>query len=717
MAIVTQTINVDLRPHYNRRNQSMVYCSQYDNDLRNIVLNIANEGEPVDVSTYTIYIEGTKPDKHGFSYELTSIGGSVSNNVITVPLQTQMTAVAGLTNAEVVLYSNDERIGSANFILNVEKAGLAEDVDISETDIPAYVDGAQHAAAEATQAKDDAVSAKDTAVEAAETAQQAKDSIPADYTELSDSVLDLKNALSVDEQRLESLDGFLYLDESLWRIGNIAISASGWQYNDMNSRVSTKQGVTYALKSGDVIGLRDYSDARFYIGYRRADGTYGLGGWYRQDYTVVEDGDYVINTSNETDRNLNGDMYSLFGLIFIKRSNESLVHDVDTFNDVFTNNLKVLGTNKFDKSANGSHSATNNQITGLSIANGESFTVYVKRTLTNWIYCYGYDSANNSVLLFDTNKAEGYFTVTATQNITKIGITVPTSADADSVRFTAFGATSPVTEIIPLYDGLSDTYAVAKKYAFIKGIAHRGWSEAPENTGVAFKQAKLNGFDYVETDVRFTSDGVPVLLHDASINRTARNADGTTISDTINISDITYAQALTYDFGIYKGNKYAGTRIMSLADFAALCKNLGLNAYIELVAGEAYTQSKVQTVYDTIKINGLPVERVTFISGNVTYLSYVHTISNKARLGYVTNGLTADSVTALNNLKSQNEVFIDENYAVITTERVNICANSDMPLEAWNITTAAQILALHNYVTGVTSDGVNASKVVFENSI
>lgn len=196
MAIVTQTINVDLRPHYNRRNQSMVYCSQYDNDLRNIVLNIANEGVPVDVSTYTIYIEGTKPDKHGFTYELTSIGGSVSNNVITVPLQTQMTAAAGLTNAEVVLYSNDERIGSANFILNVEKAGLAEDVDISETDIPAYVDGAQQAAAEATQAKDDAVSAKDTAVSAAATAQTVLDSIPADYSDLSDSVDDLKNALN-----------------------------------------------------------------------------------------------------------------------------------------------------------------------------------------------------------------------------------------------------------------------------------------------------------------------------------------------------------------------------------------------------------------------------------------------------------------------------------------------------------------------------------------
>ncbi len=279
MAIVTQTINVDLRPHYNRRNQSMVYCSQYDNDLRNIVLNIANEGEPVDVSTYTIYIEGTKPDKHGFSYELTSIGGSVSNNVITVPLQTQMTAVAGLTNAEVVLYSNDERIGSANFILNVEKAGLAEDVDISETDIPAYVDGAQQAAAEATQAKDDAVSAKDTAVSAAETAQTVLDSIPEDYSELSDSVLDLKNALVNNASPLEQ--GKLS--------GSFATVETGW----MSSATTVTHPELVQLKKGTKLTVSIPSGLKLGImSFEYANGT------YTRKQNEYLNSDYVIPYEN-----------------------------------------------------------------------------------------------------------------------------------------------------------------------------------------------------------------------------------------------------------------------------------------------------------------------------------------------------------------------------------------------------------------------------------
>lgn len=194
-AIATQTINLDLRPHFNRQNNCIVYCSQYDNDLRNVVVNIADAGTAVNVSTYTIYIEGTKPDKKGFSYELTDIGGTVSNNVVTFPLQLQMTACAGITNAELVFYSGDDRVGSSNFILAVEKAGLADDIDVSETDIPAYVDGAQQAAAEAEQAKDDAVSAKETAVSAAETAQGVLESIPEDYTTLSNDVDDLESAI------------------------------------------------------------------------------------------------------------------------------------------------------------------------------------------------------------------------------------------------------------------------------------------------------------------------------------------------------------------------------------------------------------------------------------------------------------------------------------------------------------------------------------------
>ncbi len=53
-------------------------------------------------------------------------------------------------------------------------------------------------------------------------------------------------------------------------------------------------------------------------------------------------------------------------------------------------------------------------------------------------------------------------------------------------------------------------------------FAHRGDSvHHRENTLGAFRAAVAAGADGIETDVRLTTDGVPVLLHDASLTRTA----------------------------------------------------------------------------------------------------------------------------------------------------------------------------------------------------
>ncbi len=52
--------------------------------------------------------------------------------------------------------------------------------------------------------------------------------------------------------------------------------------------------------------------------------------------------------------------------------------------------------------------------------------------------------------------------------------------------------------------------------------AHRGASfEFPENTALAMRKAVEAGADMIEFDLRGTSDGVPVLLHDETIDRTS----------------------------------------------------------------------------------------------------------------------------------------------------------------------------------------------------
>ena len=53
-------------------------------------------------------------------------------------------------------------------------------------------------------------------------------------------------------------------------------------------------------------------------------------------------------------------------------------------------------------------------------------------------------------------------------------------------------------------------------------VAHRGGAgECPENTAEAFLTMVERGFRYLETDARATLDGVAVLSHDATLDRTA----------------------------------------------------------------------------------------------------------------------------------------------------------------------------------------------------
>lgn len=101
----------------------------------------------------------------------------------------------------------------------------------------------------------------------------------------------------------------------------------------------------------------------------------------------------------------------------------------------------------------------------------------------------------------------------------------------------------------------------------VKYQAHRGVSsENPENTMPAFVAAVEQGYNIIEADIAVTADMQFVLLHDNTINRTARNLDGSELESVVNIKDITYEQACEYDFGSYFAMKFEGTKIPLLKD-------------------------------------------------------------------------------------------------------------------------------------------------------
>ena len=112
--------------------------------------------------------------------------------------------------------------------------------------------------------------------------------------------------------------------------------------------------------------------------------------------------------------------------------------------------------------------------------------------------------------------------------------------------------------------------------------AHRGVStENPENTMPAFVAAVQQGYKIIELDVEVTKDLQFVLLHDSTINRTARHENGDLIADTVNIRDITYEEALQYDFGLWFSPKFKGTKIPLFEDVLRFSQQNGIKLKID----------------------------------------------------------------------------------------------------------------------------------------
>ncbi len=71
------------------------------------------------------------------------------------------------------------------------------------------------------------------------------------------------------------------------------------------------------------------------------------------------------------------------------------------------------------------------------------------------------------------------------------------------------------------YAGFMTTQSLPQTWPYPRWIAHRGAGKlAPENTLAAFKLGQDHGFSMFECDVKLSRDGVPFLLHDATLERT-----------------------------------------------------------------------------------------------------------------------------------------------------------------------------------------------------
>lgn len=108
-------------------------------------------------------------------------------------------------------------------------------------------------------------------------------------------------------------------------------------------------------------------------------------------------------------------------------------------------------------------------------------------------------------------------------------------------------------------------------------IGHRGAARlAPENTLASIRKAHADGARWVEFDVKLTADGVPILMHDDTLDRTT-NGKGL-------VAVRTAAEIAALDAGSWWGPAFAGEPVPTFQAALNLLRALGLGANVEIKA-------------------------------------------------------------------------------------------------------------------------------------
>lgn len=234
----------------------------------------------------------------------------------------------------------------------------------------------------------------------------------------------------------------------------------------------------------------------------------------------------------------------------------------------------------------------------------------------------------------------------------------------------------------------------------VRLVSHRGSARAPENSMQAFQKAQEEGYEYVETDVRFTKDNVPVLLHDATVYRTSQALEN------VKLSALTYEQCKNLDFGAYFGKEYKNVKIVRLDEFLSWCRKSGMNCYIELKGDWYYEQCRL--IAELVKYYGMG-EKTTFISFQQVSLQSVAELLPQARLGVLSNTLDEASVDKVLELKNgTNEVFLDVKFTgSYPLEILQMLGDAQIPLECFTLNTKELVEKARLYgARAVTTDQV-----------
>jgi glycerophosphoryl diester phosphodiesterase len=236
-------------------------------------------------------------------------------------------------------------------------------------------------------------------------------------------------------------------------------------------------------------------------------------------------------------------------------------------------------------------------------------------------------------------------------------------------------------------------------------IAHRGASAyAPENTASAFQLALDLGADALEVDVKLTRDGVAILMHDSSLDRTT-NGTG-------RVSDHLYNDISVLDAGKWHSPEYMGEPIPTLAGFLhQFGEQCLLN--LELTNYSTPLDPLPRIVIDLVTKAGLE-ERVLLSSFSPMNLIHIRRISPAIKLGLLIHRGEPHWLRRLYQ-KLLDYDFLHLQESLISSETGRQALKSSKLIHVWTTNQEERIhqLMLEPMINGIITDVPDIARKVW----
>jgi len=161
-------------------------------------------------------------------------------------------------------------------------------------------------------------------------------------------------------------------------------------------------------------------------------------------------------------------------------------------------------------------------------------------------------------------------------------------------------------------------------------IAHRGaCGDAPENTLASFELAWRQGVNGIEFDVHLSSDGVPVVIHDARLNRTTSGHGLVAEHRARVLRRLDAGSWFNHRFPSRARERFAGVRIPTLGEILRWARARGCLAFIEIKDPAPGAEAIILREIDNAEVWHL----ARVISFDLRALARLRHLSSEVRLG------------------------------------------------------------------------------------